>query len=256
MNTYRAPSLYEPKADLPMYGYGSVESRYNLINRPLSPALKSVIQNLTQEPSIHDVLNLGCGDGILESNSQNRTFNYTSIDLEPAAIHNLQNIFQYQKEDRKDEAIVGDITNLDLIPELDMEFDAAVSWRVLHGVQPICYDTFFQGIYNRLTPGSSFFISVASDQDWKAKALEYSYNAEGMNDCADVMFRNYDIERKSPFNIHFFTPHELEELGETNGFDVKEMELFQELSGYEHLKDKKNTYLFAHFTKQESSIIS
>lgn len=249
MNTYRTHSLYEPKADLPMYGYGSTESRYNLINRSLSPALKNVVQSLIQKPSVHNVLNLGCGDGILESNSQGRTFNYTSVDLEPAAIQNLQNIFQHQKEAPNDQAIVGDITNLDLIPELDRKFDAAVSWRVLHGVQPIFYNALFQSIYDRLTPGSSFLVSVASDQDWKAEALESSYNPEGMNDCADVMFRNYAIERTNPFNVHFFTPRELKELGETNGFDIKEMELFQESSGYKHLENKQNTYLFAHFTK-------
>jgi SAM-dependent methyltransferase len=241
----RHPSTLGP----PMYGYGATESRYNLVDRSLSPTLLNVIRNLSNEPSVHDVLNLGCGDGILELNSSDRTFNYTSVDIEPAAVQKLQGIFQEQKNNQHNHAIIGDVTNLKLIPELNREFDAVVSWRVLHGIQPDLYSNFFRDVYNRLAFDSSFFISVACDQDWKAKALHNDYDSEGMNDCADVMFRDFGIERDNPFKVHFFSASELEELGINNGFAVKEMEFFQEPSGYEHLHDKRNTYIFAHFTK-------
>jgi len=235
---------------IPMYGYGKTNQGYKLVNRAPSTELKNVINQLSNDPAINRVLDLGSGDGVLEFNSRMRKYSYTAIDIEEAAIHALQSIFKNQPSSGKDTAIIGDITQLSSVPELNSkQFDAAILWRVLHGVSPRHYKHIFHNIYNLLSSPASFYIAVACDQDWKAAAMEGETEQDGMSDCADIMFRQYNKERIAPFNIHFFTQDELKALGTTAGFKLKEMHIFQEPSGYSHLQDKKNTYIFAHFTK-------
>jgi SAM-dependent methyltransferase len=238
-----------------MYGYKeakiSTELAYNLVNRPASETLLDVITAIQQLPNIGRVLDLGCGDGVLEKNTDSaRRYAFTSIDIEPAAICTLKIMFDSLGH-KHDTALVGDITKLNDIPTLqDTSFHAVVSWRVLHGISPEHYGAIFQNIHQMLKLGSPFFISVACSDDWKARALKDSYTAEGVNDCADVMFRNYNLERSNPFPVHFFSAEELTTLGKQHNFELETLSYFTEPSGYKHLKDRKNSYIFAKFTKK------
>lgn len=234
-----------------MYGYSTNDSPkqiiYNLVDRVPSVALRNVIDSLQHLPEDARVLNLGCGDGILESNTQDRSYSFTSIDLEPAAIATLTHNSDVQAVNSNDKAIIGNITQLDTIDELEGIFDAAVSWRVLHGINPTHYISFFQQVRSLLKPGASFYISAACDQDWKATALADNFNPTGVNDCSGVMFRDFGFDRTHLFPVHFFNQQEIVQLGTNNGFELKVVDTFEEPSGYSHLKDKRNTYLFAHF---------
>lgn len=236
-----------------MYGYrtqdGQVaESGYSLLRRTPSTAMQTVIDNLMTLPVKSQVLNLGCGDGSLEYHTpNNRQFSFVSIDRESEAVETLEEVFR-EEGHGEDAALVGDITNLQALPAITEEaFAVAVSWRVLHGINPDCYVNIFQNVRDALKPNGTFFISVACDQDWKAAALGENYDADGVNDCSGAMFRDYGINRDTPFLVHFFTEQFLQELGEKNGFKLEEISTFTEPSGYEHLKDKQNTYLFAKF---------
>jgi cyclopropane fatty-acyl-phospholipid synthase-like methyltransferase len=232
-----------------MYGYQSSKkdqiAPYNLANRTASEALLSVVTELSTLSNDANVLDLGCGDGVINTHAVSRHYNLTAIDIEPAAINTLSDLFE--RTATNDQAIVGDLIELDKIDALDRTtFDAAVSWRVLHGIDPTSYDNFLRQTHNLLKTGASFYFSVACDQDWKAQSLGDSYNPEGINDCVNVMFRNFNIPRSRPFPVHFFTKDEIYSLSERNGFTLKSITNFQEASGYRHLQDKKNTYLFAH----------
>lgn len=237
-----------------MYGYRAPKhadnTSYHLVDRSISPILRVVISKIGALPTSTRVLDLGCGDGFLERHANHRKYAFTSIDIEPAAIEALQTTFKADKINQQDQALIGDIVELGRINSItDKQYDAIISWRVLHGIEPSAYGDIFRNIYSLLKHGSSFYISVACDRDWKAKALGDQLNREGINDCTTVMFNNYGIERTTPFPVHFFTKDELMELGKIHGFRPKEMCHFQETSGYDHLKNKNNTYLFAEFVK-------
>lgn len=229
-----------------MYGYSSIG--YRLVDRKPSKKLKYITDTLSKLPSGASVLNLGCGDGNLEVHTnKNRKYSFTSIDIEPRAIEELRSIFtRFPKA--HDTAIVGDITNLEALIPNKNQYDVVISWRVLHGINPKDYPKVFTNIKNILKPGGRFYISVACDQDWKVEALKDKFDPRGINDCSGVMFHNYNIDRDHVFPIHFFSLEELSKLGKETGFSLLSTSYFQESSGYTHLKDKLNTYLFAEFT--------
>lgn len=237
-----------------MYGYKTKDNEHSLLeyslrDRQPSDALLEVTAALDKLPQNARVVNLGCGDGSLELLAgNNRTYSFTSIDLEPTAIKTLTTFFQNHGH-KDDVALVGDITELNEVQKFKSSspFDASVSWRVLHGIDPIHYHAIMSVLHTHLKPGASFYISVASDQDWKVSALGQRYNPQGVNDCASVMFHDFGIERRNPFPVHFFSANELEELGKATGFKVDGISYFQESSGYTHLQDRLNTYVFARF---------
>ncbi len=236
-----------------MYGYQNDTAEqsptdYSLLDRSPSDILRSVVSELKHLPQNTTVLDLGCGDGNLELLAgSDRSYDFISIDLEPKAIETVQSVFKRQGRDGNDRAAVGDITHLDASYRAPSTFDAATSWRVLHGVHPENYTSILEDLHSSLKPGASFYIAVASDKDWKAAALGDAYDPAGVNDCSGVMFEAFGIERTVPFPVHFFSLEELRNLGETAGFELKSIEYFQEPSGYGHLQDQPNTYLYAHF---------
>jgi len=178
-----------------------------------------------------------------------RNYRFTSLDLEPQAIERLEKVF-LSHSTRGDEALVGDITDIARIHQItDRKYEVCISWRVLHGISPSKYTQVFSDIYKLLKPGGSFIISVACDKDWKRYALQDKYNPIGVNDCKEIMFHDFGIPRSTPFPVHFFALEELKNLGKKSGFMMTSHGYFKESSGYEHLNNKQNTYLFAHFSK-------
>ena len=239
-----------------MYGYTTPHKttaplRYKLFDRLPSRTLESLVSSIKTLPPKSRVLDLGCGDGILEYLAgAERDYRFTSLDLEPEAIARVEKIFLSHGH-RGDEALVGDITSIDQIPGItNKHYAVCISWRVLHGIAPSKYDLTFSSIYDLLEPNGSFIISVASDKDWKRYALKDNYDPAGVNDCKDIMFRDFEIDRATPFPVHFFTLEELEQLGTSHGFEVLDHGYFQESSGYEHLSNKQNTYLYMRFCKR------
>jgi SAM-dependent methyltransferase len=238
-----------------MYGYRDTKNvtvetlDYSLLGRAPSQSLLYVVNQLERLPENSHVLDLGCGEGILEYHTDPaRLYDFTAVDIEPAAIDTLETIFAKQGH-TQDMAVIGDILDLGEMPEIkNKRYDAVISWRVLHGISPDYHPDIFKHIHGLLKPGSSLFITVASNKDWKARALGNSYTPQGVNDCSGIMFRDYGIERFTPFPVHFFSQQELISLGQKTGFSPVATHLFQEPSGYTHLQGKENTYLFVEFT--------
>lgn len=238
----------------PMYGYSPKQSAaegYTLADRQPSAPLLYVIDSLAQLPVSSHVLNLGCGDGVLEKLAgDKRPYGFVSFDIEASAIHKLNTTLRAYPQD--DVAFVADMTKLDRL-ELpkNTPYTAAVSWRVLHGIHPQHYDTIMRQLYQWLEPGAHIYISVAADKDWKAKALGEQFSPSGVNDCSTVMFDAFGIHRTHPFPIHFFSQEELLELGQSNNFRPVSISEFHETSGFSHLKGYVSTYYFAEFVKDQ-----
>lgn len=229
------------------YGYRpNTENTYTLHTRPISPQLKVVIDDLMRLQS-GNVLNLGCGDGILERFLPvDRKFNLVSVDRDPYAISTLQTILESQKRDIHDTALVDDITQLHSLASDNRQFERAVSWRVLHGIDPQYYRPLLQKVRDKLVRGGTFHFSAASEEDWKAEKLKalHTFNAKGMNNCKEIMFDDHGINREDDFYIHFITLEEMKELAEETQFKITSHNYFQEPSGYNHLRQHQNSYIY------------
>lgn len=248
------------------YGYLPPDARqqdgagpYSLKDRPVSAVLRDkVIRPLSSLMPGEIVIDLGSGDGFFPKNAGgNRPYDIVAVDLEPGAVRSVHKIFGAQRRGRRgqdnlDVAVVGNIARLNEVSALSgkVEVGGAVSWRVLHGIPEPLHEPTFAQVYDKLKPGASFYIAVASDQDWKVAALGEGYLPEQTNNCTPVMFHEHGVAREHEFPILFFTEDRLRNLAQGAGFGVKEMGLFEEPSGYPHLKDgMPNTYLFAELVK-------
>jgi len=231
-----------------MYGYGDSTNSYALANREPSEPLLDVIHYLNTLPQASRVLNLGCGDGMLERMAGSmRPYRFVSLDIEATAIKHLRNTLEtYQQQDV---AFIGDITKPETLENRGEPYAVAVSWRVLHGIHPKHYDKIISQIYHWLKPGGRLFLSVAADSDWKVTALGKNYNPSGVNDCSGVMFEAFGVERTHPFPIHFFSKDELSDLGKRHHFTPITVGEFHETSGFSHLRKYVSTYYFAEFIK-------
>jgi cyclopropane fatty-acyl-phospholipid synthase-like methyltransferase len=226
------------------YGYQTSHESYTLSQRHVSSNLATVIRELIELEEDDRVLDLGCGDGILERNmAQNRSFSFDSIDIDSYAVSKLQPFMK-----PGDTAYTADITKLSHLYS-PFKYSAVVSWRVLHGIHPEYYHDIFKQVYTLLQPHAVFYVAVACSEDWKMHALD-QVDIKGMNDCKEIMFTRYGIPRSEPFNVHFFNQSELVDLGHRNGFICEYTNVFTEPSGYNHLKNKENSYLFAKFIRQ------
>lgn len=240
---------------VPMYGYCDYQhedtlSMYKLLTRKTTSPLHDVIEKMSKLPVGSVTLNLGCGDGNFELKSgSDRNYQFVSVDIEPAAIKSVSDVFYHQGRTQKDVGVIGNIANLqDIEGVCDTRFDAVILWRVLHGVPVSNHMAIVEQIKNVLKKGGDAYIAVASEKDWKAKALGSNYVKEGVNDCRNVMFDAFGVERTTPFSVHFFSENEIVGLFEDNGFKLVESKLFQDSSGYPHLQHLQNTYVYAHFT--------
>jgi len=249
------PAQYGYQPDARQDGTG-----YRLKDRPASDILKTrVLKPLASLVPGSVVIDLGSGDGnFVHKAGGNRPYDILAVDLEPSAIRSVNKLFASQRRrgrENHDTAVVGDISRLSEISELDGTVDAAVSWRVLHGIPQGLHAPTFNQVYEKLKPGGSFYIAVASERDWKVGALGDGYRPGETNDCSGVMFRDHGVGREHEFPILFYSQDRLAELAQRTGFVVGGVELFEEPSGYAHLKDgKPNTYLFAELKKPDEDI--
>jgi SAM-dependent methyltransferase len=231
-------------------GQYNYQETYHLGERALSSSVQYVYNALSRKNAKH-VLELGCGAGRFAKDApRNRQWHITGFDINPDAIQTFQSHIDTQG--LPDKAIHGDITQLDLS---NHDFDAAVSWRVLHTLPKNLQIQLCQAVYEALPPGASFFLSVASHKDWKAEELvkKGQYNPYDINNCAEVM-ELHTRENQQYFGADFFWEGKLRQLAHASGFElVGDIVEFDEASGYEHIRETKpaNKYLIAEFRKPE-----
>lgn len=225
------------------YHYASV---YDLGGRPLSLVSQRIYSglSLTEEGVI---LDLGGGSGRIPMNAPRpRSARFVVIDINSTAIDQCRAAIL--QDGRMDEVIVGDITNLTTLPEVqNREFRGAVSWRVIHALTPSQQLQVLDQARQILPFGAPLFLAVASDMDWKAAQLKARgiYIPDAPNDCREVMGLD------ESFFVQFFNPDKLKQLATTAGFRVEEMEGFQEPTGFDHLRETHplNNYLYAHLMR-------
>lgn len=234
------------------YGVENNGTAYSLVDEDIARVLtEQVYPTLGQLPVGSRVLDLGSGQGRLIFDAPRppeRVYSFVGVDKSPEAIAELN--AKAARLGFGDEGRVGDITKLDLGGE---RFDAAISWRVLHGLPPSEHPRVLQGLAETLPKGASLFVAVLSDRDWKRQALEAagSYTPGAVNDCADVMSLK---PKRQTWPLYFFSGGELEQLGQQAGFGlVSPLVPFQESTGFPHLKEDPTrrfvTYHFAHFQR-------
>lgn len=242
----RRPAQYGYQPDVRTDGTG-----YRLKDRAASTILTNrVLQPLSLLAKGSRVIDLGSGDGnFVHKAGPTRPYDILAVDLEPSAVHSVRRLLDTHDRKGQDTAVVGDISRLSEIPELGGPADAAVSWRVLHGIPQELHGPTFAQVHEKLKPGGAFYVAVASDQDWKVGALGDRYRPGETNDCSGVMFRDHGVERQHPFPVLFFSPDRLTGLAQDSGFVVGDVVSFDEPSGYGHLKKNPNTYLFAELVK-------
>ncbi len=221
------------------YNYGT----YELGQRQLSKVIDRVYQDLQLLPPGSVVADLGCGAGRFGLNAPpERPYTIVGVDLSEKAVA----IYSQQIQERglPDEALVGDITNLDFLKGRDVQ--AIVSWRVLHCLgEPIRRAVLAQS-QDLLPADSSFYLAIASNSDWKVGALrrDGGFKVGQLNDCSGVM------GLETPFLVDFFDEGRLRLLS-NGGFSIEQVAAFQEPTGYDHLKltHPLNDYLFAQFRR-------
>lgn len=229
----------------PQYNW---QETYHLGERALAQPAHVIYQILSSRP-ITNVLELGCGTGRFAlAAPTDRAWRITGIDINADAIAQFQQ--HIITDSLPDRAITGDITQQDFNGE---NFDAAVSWRVLHTLPKQKQIELCVAIFDALPPGASFFIAVASHTDWKAQELAAAgiYNPYDINNCAHIMELD-QREGQETFHVDFFWREKLEHLASVSGFElVGDVVEFEEPSGYEHLRKNKppNRYLIAEFRK-------
>ena len=214
---------------------------YELGERPVASVIQRVYAHLADLSEGSWVLDLGCGTGRFALNAPlPRVFRVLGIDQSPIAVARFQEAIN--SDGRTDEVQVGNITDLRL-PK-GREFRGAVSWRVIHALDFQQQRQVLDQVSQVLPAQASFFLAVASNQDWKVEELKarHDFNPFGLNDCGKIM------GLEEPFKVHFFDQDQLEGLVTPEGFRVVQVESFTEPSGFDHLRQTHpdNTYLFAH----------
>lgn len=213
---------------------------YALGERSVAPVVDRVYSAFTALPEGSWILDLGSGAGRFALNAPKpRPFRVLGIDQSPIAISQFAKAIS--EDGRVDEAVVGDIT--DLVPFGGREFKGAVSWRVLHALEPNQQERVLDQARKILSAGSPLFLAVASDQDWKASELRDrgDYSPNGVNECAGIM------DLPESFKVYFFDEDRIRQLATGTGFRVVTLEGFEEETGFDHLKGihPNNSYLFA-----------
>ena len=219
------------------------DTTYRLGERPLSPAVNRVYEKLSSQKRVSTVLDIGCGAGRFALNApKDRNWRVIGVDINEDAVGKFRD--EISRRGLHDVSLHGDVREIGLENE---QIDAAVAWRVFHALPVETQHAFARKVFDLLPPGGSFFVAVASHEDWKAQALQRQgrYNPHGQNDCSEIM----DVPEY--FGVDFFTPEKLHTLGRSHGFQVVGIETFEEPSGYDHLRTTKpdNKYLLAEFRK-------
>lgn len=230
-------------AETPKEGQYHYQS-YTLGSRPVAPVIERVYANFSALPEGSWVLDLGSGPGRLAINAPKpRPFRFLGIDQSYIAVEQFRQAVS--RDGRMDEAIVGDITDLNLPQSRD--FRGAISWRVLHALAPSQQLQVVDQVRRLLPSESPFFIAVASRNDWKAQELAARrlLIPDALNECQEIM----GLEES--FKVDFHDAARVEELARKAGFRVEAIEEFTELTGFEHLRatNPNNTYLFAHLVR-------
>lgn len=227
------------------YDYATV---YSLKGKPLSPVAQRAFQTFAALPDGSWVLDLGGGDGRFPDNAPKpRNHRYLAVELHPEAVERYRRIVA--SDGRLDEAVVGDITRLaELDPLKGRDIRGAVSWRVVHALDPEQQRAALSQLGQVMPVRSPFFLAVYSDLDWKAVMLreQSRYNPNGVNNCAGIMRLGQD-----EFNLDFFNQGKVVRLAQDTGFTVQSIVPFEEPTGYDHLRTDypTNRYLLAHLER-------
>jgi len=225
------------------YDYKALEAErsYNLDEREVDEFVTTIYGRLADNSAGAIVIDLGCGSGrFVKFAPKSREWSYIGLDHNAEAIMHAK---QYEKPG--DKIIQGDIVRAeDYLAEFAGRAKAVVSHRVLHAVPEAYHEGILGSARKLMQENGEFYVSVAADTDWKAQELMRRgiYKPDQPNDCRQIMFMDYGIERNERFDMRFYSVSNFKAMLEGNGFKVIQSCTFQEPSGYEHLKHKRNTY--------------
>ena len=199
--------------------------------------LQEISEQWDRLSTVKYVLDLGCGAGRFNAVKLNRSFSVIGVDNNPDAIVAANELIA--SHNLPDEAVVGDITDLSFLG--GGKVDGAISWRVLHTLVHDDLQVSLAQVHNALRDQASFHLAVASDRDWKLQKLyeggSYDEDDGGLVECAGVMGLDHS------FKMHFFSEPGILRTVLESGFDVFNVDYFEEPSGFGHLSGKLNSYI-------------
>lgn len=136
-NAFGTAHIYKD-ADFP-------ESSQYLNNRFLDIAIKKDARN---------VLEIGCGDGLLTFFLLKRSINITAVDISSKAIENMRKQFSGDISSGKLRLVNDNL--VDFLEKNREEFDVIIGSGIIHHIEKSDWDKLYSLIYKKLKPGGVF----------------------------------------------------------------------------------------------------
>lgn len=218
---------------------------YNINGLATSGHLEEeVLPSLNQLPWGSLVADFGSGNGRLLRRAPHftdRPYVFRAYEINPDAVRAYNAKVDSLNGSRglifPDKAEVANLTDLRLGED---RFRAALLWRVLHSIPVDHHETVLRQIAQTLRPGALLHVAALSDRDWKRDDLGENYKPGEMNNCYTVMETALQGQPDvTDWNLYFFRPGELAELGQRAGLGVVYEHPITESSGFEVLRQTR-----------------
>ncbi len=110
--------------------------------------------NLIVKKDTKNILEIGCGNGLLTFFLLKKPIQVTAVDISGKAIENIQIQFKEEVKNGKLKPVTEDV--LDFLRKTGEKFDAIVGSGIIHHIPKEKWDELFQLAYKKLNPGGIF----------------------------------------------------------------------------------------------------